>query len=333
MIDLIARLWHFITSPLVAALGSLASIAGVLYPFTIYVIRPLRVRYNGARAATLDRERSYLIEAQQDLSHMDLTAYWQDERYTPLEAAARPFVPVPPEFLLLSESRRSWWNALRSRTAPRRSTDLARLLQRHRDPVVVLGDPGAGKSVAIRHAMRRMITIAMRWYVVKPLLPLYVPCSYYTTTAGAHPVSVDAFLAEYVSATFPAFRSGRLDFAEYLRKGRLCIFFDALDEMPRADYAERVSRLREFAIRHSNNRINFSCRTLDYDPRLEVAEVRIRPFDDNRRKRFLKRVKCSQRAAGQIVRTRDSIGCKPRVFDGIGRVFSKAPATPVITND
>jgi hypothetical protein len=92
-----------------------------------------------------------------------------------------------------------------------------------------------------------------------------------------------------VSNTFKASGQSGLDFKEYLAQGRLVLFFDALDEMPRTDYAERTRLLRLFAEKFSHNRIFFSCRKLDYDKRLQSTEVTIRPFDRGRRRKFLKK--------------------------------------------
>jgi predicted NACHT family NTPase len=76
-----------------------------------------------------------------------------------------------------------------------------------------------------------------------------------------------------------------------LQVGRVCLIFDALDEMPQDSYQERYQALKEFMVMwegFGDNRFIYSCRILDYDPSFSVDEVIIDRFDRARISNFLK---------------------------------------------
>lgn len=228
------------------------------------------------------------------IDKLDRSMYWQDLLYTPLEADIQPFQIIPPEFIVLKRQRKDQLSNNRfgvselKRDDYRRYRDILDVFDKHREPLIILGDPGAGKSVSFRHAVREMVRTQSRWWIIEPLIPIYISCGHYTGTVSGHPIAVETFIREYVQRTFSFFQEPAV-FNDYLLSGRLVFFFDALDEMPKSDYSERINLLSDFAVKHSHNRIFFSCRKLDYDKRLNVREVNIRPFDRERRRLFLRK--------------------------------------------
>jgi energy-coupling factor transporter ATP-binding protein EcfA2 len=118
----------------------------------------------------------------------------------------------------------------------RRESSLSRALRRNRDDFVVLeGDPGSGKSVALRHVAQVM---AERYGWLgrgSRSLPIYVNLK---ELAPAYPITYSGlreFVLDSVSASATVdiadIVEGRFD--EYMRTGRWYFLFDSFDEIPR----------------------------------------------------------------------------------------------------
>jgi hypothetical protein len=295
MPTLLLKIWEFLKSPTFGSIASLATVITALYLIFKFLIRPLKVYYDAESLKKLSTERLLLRQIQNSIDQLDRATYWEDLLYTPLEAEIRPFQIIPPEFVVLKTPQPDRLSKKKFGISSelvhenhRRYKDILAIFNKHREPLIILGDPGAGKSVSFRHAVREVVKAQSRWWVAKPLIPIYVQCGHFTEVVNGGPLSVEAFIREHVKRTFSFFEEPSV-FNEYLMNGRLVLFFDALDEMPKADYADRINLLSEFASRYSHNRIFFSCRKLDYDNRLNVREVGIRPFDKERRRLFLKK--------------------------------------------
>src|SRR5229473_4855941 len=118
--------------------------------------------------------------------------------------------------------------------------NLAHALLASDKPVVVKGDPGAGKSVSLR---RVGLDLARRERARKhPRLPIYLRLGTFTQPVDADPQSS---VLDFVRRSLHAF-GGTANtvlehFDEYLAEGRFVFLFDAMDEMPRADYEARFN--------------------------------------------------------------------------------------------
>ncbi|MFM9633257.1 MULTISPECIES: NACHT domain-containing protein [Streptomyces] len=145
--------------------------------------------------------------------------------------------------------------------------------------VVVLGEPGAGKSLLLK-------TEFLRWAEKgdDSQVPVIVSLHNYD-------VSVDSVRNLIVEEFNQANVSGAASFVDkMLSAGRLRIFFDGLDEVGRDD-RERVEReLREFSRTHAECSMIVTCRTAVYDGQLSPDfdfVTRIAEFDDASMRRFL----------------------------------------------
>ncbi len=174
--------------------------------------------------------------------------------------------------------------------------------------IVVLGEPGSGKSVCLRQLALDLCEegLARIKRGGRPrTLPIFVEMTTYDewkNKAAREPLPVIQFLEESLSKHLSVSEapgthalihiSARLQ--TLLSAGRATLIFDALDEMPQDSYQERYATLKRFVVTHEaaeSNRFVFSCRALDYDSSFHsrgLSEVIIDRFDLNRIRAFLK---------------------------------------------
>ena len=170
--------------------------------------------------------------------------------------------------------------------------------------IVVLGDPGSGKSVCLRRLAYDLCEegLARIERGARPrTLPIYVEMGAYDgwkDKAAGQPLPIIEFLKKWLhdhSSVSEAPGTHSLihvseKLERILRAGRATLIFDALDEMPPDSYQERYETLKGFVITHEaaeSNRFVFSCRVLDYDSSFYVSEVIIDRFDLKRIRDFL----------------------------------------------
>lgn len=186
----------------------------------------------------------------------------------------------------------------RWRAKSERYGDLAELLADVSDPaLVILGPPGCGKSTLLRRLEldtalaglgevdeeRRRVTFFVAMGTYKEIRP------------GDPPPAPAEWLAERWAARAPELPA--LD--TLLAEGRVTLLLDAINEIPAADPADYRARLRlwkdwllRLSVDQPDNRVIFSCRSLDYSqplstPELRVPQVRIEPLSNGQVREFL----------------------------------------------
>ncbi|MEW6718229.1 MAG: SUMF1/EgtB/PvdO family nonheme iron enzyme [Chloroflexota bacterium] len=139
----------------------------------------------------------------------------------------------------------------------------------------LLGIPGSGKTTLLEH-LYRQVERDYRHDPTNPQ-PLRVSLSAYR---GEGPMT---FLRRRWQEKWKD--DGDLDLA--LQDGRLWLFADGLNEMPR--YQERMSHWRSFARNYirSGNRALFACRSDDYGEGLDLPRLVIHEMDEKRIQDFL----------------------------------------------
>lgn len=204
----------------------------------------------------------------------------------------------PIDYLENRELRRA---ELYTRTRFGRKTrikDLAKELRRH-TRIVVLGDPGAGKSVCLRKLAYDICDTELAKKGRPETIPIYVEMTTYDgweSESARAPMKPLTFLRNSLQRQVgenetdnAALMHVANDLPQLLREGRATLIFDALDEMPQDSYLERYKVLKAFTGDNSSasphwdtrgrNQFVFSCRLLDYDEAFVVSEVIIDPFD------------------------------------------------------
>jgi formylglycine-generating enzyme required for sulfatase activity len=201
-----------------------------------------------------------------------------DTRYVPLAGvAARPATPdawagyIPVELCALC--RQGEGPEQRIERVP--IDDIADAVRDY-PQFVLLGEPGAGKTTVLQKVALDAARARLRDDSAP--VPLFVRLGAHR---GTEPPA--AFLAGQWRS-----RVGT-DFEQALRSGSALLLLDALNEMPRAGYAERVAAWRAFAQEWDGVRMLFTCRTLDYALPLPLQQVQVNRLDDGRVRDFLRR--------------------------------------------
>lgn len=207
-------------------------------------------------------------------------------RYTPLAGDTEIAVPaahptrwhdfdrfLPPEFALL---------AAEDQPAPRFERkpvhDLRQAMHQYRR-LVVLGEPGSGKTTTLR-MLHRDYAQAAKADPAAPL-PVRVELNRYSGDEPAlefvlrngEDLSVD------LTRHLPA----------YLHAGRCVLLLDGLNEMPQRDYADRVRRIQLLLDRFPAAPVAVTCRAADYVEALRLQKLEILPLDKKRQREYLHR--------------------------------------------
>jgi formylglycine-generating enzyme required for sulfatase activity/class 3 adenylate cyclase len=149
--------------------------------------------------------------------------------------------------------------------------------------VILLGDPGCGKTTALEN-------LAYQFADQPEKLP--VPLRLSEFEAG---MSLDDFIIQGWGGFPEAGHWGAQELAAnleaYLDAGKLFFLFDALNEMPLEGYRERSLALRQFIDQKSaqGNRFLVTCRILDYSEELSgLQRVEVQPLSNDKIQLFLK---------------------------------------------
>ena len=163
--------------------------------------------------------------------------------------------------------------------SPDRSEDGAEVI-RHIDRAVVIGDPGSGKSMLLKHTMLAWAARGMRGGA----LPVLVSLRRHSDPA----LTLERHIEEQFSDGLEA---GAMFVRRALRRGRLTVLLDGLDEVPTARRAEVSHMVCDFVGRYRGCQIIVTCRTAVFENQLapEVAfTFRVLDFDERLIRRFLK---------------------------------------------
>ena len=148
--------------------------------------------------------------------------------------------------------------------------------------VILLGDPGCGKTTALEN-------LAYQFSDEPDLLPIPLHLSQFGPG-----MSLENFIAQGLGGSSETGHWGSRELAanlrEYMEAGKLLFLFDALNEMPVEEYRERCLELRRFIDLQSarGNRFVVTCRVLDYGEELSgLQRVEVQPLSDGQIQRFL----------------------------------------------
>jgi formylglycine-generating enzyme required for sulfatase activity len=201
--------------------------------------------------------------------------------YIPLQLRFFRSTRAAPDDLYRREEEPTFDDILDAVDAPQPRSDPPRPFP----AMVLLGEPGSGKSTSLRHLARAKLQSAAS-DPASSYLPLFVN------------------LGDHASGSPTDFLDGQWrhwygtdDLTEVMEAGRLWLLADGLNEMTAADerdYEARVRAWRSFFNKDKGqfppgNRALVACRSADYGTGLELPRLQVEPMDDERIADFVAR--------------------------------------------
>ncbi|WP_433267073.1 NACHT domain-containing protein [Actinosynnema sp. CS-041913] len=215
--------WAVTTLLLLALLGALGSLASSWLPLVRLGARLFFRLIDRGDRRRARRRALFADHVESGLRRLAEREEWRDSRYAELEAELEVFTPA--RFLPFRRVARGL----------RRVPSLSEALRRSDERVLLLeGDPGAGKSVALRHLAQRMAAEAMRGPTERGTIPVYVDLK---TFAPTHPPTSED-VREFVFASLNRARDRDVEqflseeFPRGLEQGTWLFLFDSFDEIP-----------------------------------------------------------------------------------------------------
>jgi Cdc6-like AAA superfamily ATPase len=151
------------------------------------------------------------------------------------------------------------------------------------DPLVLLGDPGTGKTMTLQQAAIALADLEINRQF--PIITLYIRLGEFRVEGEVGPEAV----MDYVKQSSPPSLRPYVDMLD--RAGhRLVIFFDGMDEMSRDRYNQHTEALSLFASsRKGVTKTLFSCRIADFSPKFIHQRLVLLPFNQAQISEYLKK--------------------------------------------
>lgn len=151
---------------------------------------------------------------------------------------------------------------------------------------MLLGEPGAGKSTALRRLITEHIHQYQTDQYIQGRLPLWINLG-----VSGNPVKVEELLQMWWDEQ----HSLPSSYKPHLQQNHLALYLDGLNEMPEegSNRVERAKRLRQFIEQHPDLPVIITCRTHDYrdEPDMEMGlpKVFVQPLDNERIQEFIRK--------------------------------------------
>lgn len=163
-------------------------------------------------------------------------------------------------------------------------SDIVSALIRTKQPVVLLGDPGGGKTTTLKFIQAAIAKKGLNR--TDALVPVYISLG----RAGREIHSPLDLLASLVSHIPNDHRALESYFDYLFRKGRLLLIFDGMDEMPSERYRAHIAILNRFVKRYREHvRLLFACRIDDFSPEFGYKRLILLPFEKKHLREFVSR--------------------------------------------
>jgi NACHT domain len=150
-----------------------------------------------------------------------------------------------------------------------------------RQYLMVLGEPGAGKSTFLRRIGLEALK-GKRGYYDHECVPVFLELKRFTTGK----VNIEKAIAdEFETCKFPDPLNTT---QKLLDNGKLLILLDGLDEVPNEHIDSTITKIQDFADKYKQNRFITSCRTAAYKSGFQkFVDVVISNFDNAQIRQFI----------------------------------------------
>jgi predicted NACHT family NTPase len=144
--------------------------------------------------------------------------------------------------------------------------------------LMVLGQPGAGKSTFLR----RIGLAALKGEYGHKCVPVFIELKRFTTSE----IDLEKVIALELKAC--GFPKPEVSTAELLRQGQLLVLLDGLDEVQNDQLDIAIQKIEDFVDRYSKNRFIASCRIAAYRSYFtRFSDVIMADFDDEQIQKFI----------------------------------------------
>jgi hypothetical protein len=163
----------------------------------------------------------------------------------------------------------------------KRVRNLVNLLLKAEKPIIILGEPGSGKSLTLKQVALDLCRENEKR--VFPSVCLFIPLGGWVPVKNPGINDVE----KLVEANLPAELKPYKD--KLIEQRRLIIIFDGLDEMSREQYVPHTEALSKYADAYDGLRTLFSCRIADFSPAFRHHRMVLMPFERNHIRSYLER--------------------------------------------
>jgi hypothetical protein len=266
--------------------------------------------YDPQERRRAERRRRFAEHLKAQLNLLNSREAWQDYRFAELEAEVEA-----------EGSRSNWFSLFSAGTTQgglRREKSLSAALKASKERLILVeGEPGSGKSVALRHVANELADRASRSRSVNCLVPLYINLK---EARRATETNIDRDLIQRFA--IEALRGNDRDVEEYLNEefkkgleaGTWLFLFDSFDELPdllASTEADETIRKYAEAIHnflHGMNRCRgiVASRHFRGPGGLAWSRFRIQPLSRKRRVNLIRKVNLEKSTEHRFVEWLDS---------------------------
>lgn len=154
------------------------------------------------------------------------------------------------------------------------------LLANQEQYLMVLGDPGIGKSTFLRKVGLEALKGNKDSYQ-HSLTPVLLELKNFKENE----INIQALIEEEFKIC--GFPNVEKNISNKLEKGELLILLDGLDEVPTANVYNVIEKIKDFVDRHYKNRFILSCRTAARTHLRQFTDIEIVEFDDQQIQSFI----------------------------------------------
>ncbi|MBT1687118.1 serine protease, partial [Dawidia soli] len=164
----------------------------------------------------------------------------------------------------------------------RRVRNLVRRIQYSQKPLIVLGEPGSGKSLTLKQAA--IAFSKLNQGRIFPTVCIFINLGKWKPVAKPDVLHVEQLVRSNVPAAIVSWLPQLAD------QRRLIILFDGLDEMSRVQYTEHTKALSSYAtVNEGKIKTLFSCRIADFSPTFRHHRLVLLPFTKKHIQTYLER--------------------------------------------